>query len=108
MVASAILTHHGYIVTRARDGMEAVEKFSAAPEAFDAVLLDLTMPEKDGATVLQEIRQIRPGIRVLMMSGFGPAHVTSRLPKDNPPAIVRKPFSGEALLEAIAAMLRCP
>ena len=105
-VASAILTHHGYIVTRARDGMEAVEKFSAAPEAFDAVLLDLTMPEKDGATVLQEIRQIRPGIRVLMMSGFGPAHVTSRLPKDNPPAIVRKPFSGEALLEAIAAMLR--
>lgn len=104
-IASAILARNGYRVTRARDGVEAIEKFSGAPDAFDAVLLDLTMPEKDGAAVLHEIRQLRPDIRVLMMSGFSPAHIMSRLPKENPPPIVRKPFTGEDLLEAMARVL---
>ena len=104
-IASAILARNGYRVTRARDGVEAIEKFSGAPDAFDAVLLDLTMPEKDGAAVLHEIRQVRPDIRVLMMSGFSPAHIMSRLPKENPPPIVRKPFTGEDLLEATARLL---
>ncbi|MDP2136416.1 MAG: transporter substrate-binding domain-containing protein [Candidatus Didemnitutus sp.] len=107
-VASAMLTRSGYRVTRARDGVEAIEKFVTAPESFDGVLLDLTMPDKDGAAVLQEIRVMRPDIPVLIMSGFGPAHVTSRLPKTNPPPIVRKPFTGEILLEAMARVLRRP
>lgn len=64
------------------------------------------MPDKDGAMVLAELRAIRPEIRVLMMSGFGPEHVMARLPKQNAPALLRKPFSGDELVLAIEKILR--
>lgn len=105
-VAASILTSAGFSVVRSRDGFEALEKFRVAPDSFDAALLDLTMPDKDGAALLAELREIRPDLRVLMMSGFGPEHVMSRLPKNNPPTLLRKPFTGDELVMGIQKLLR--
>lgn len=104
-VAASVLSSAGYTIVRARDAGEALQQFRAEPEAFDAALLDLTMPDKDGATLLIELREIRPQLRALMMSGFSAEHVMARLPRDNPPGLLRKPFDGDELILAIQDLL---
>jgi len=54
------LTKEGYEVTHAADGEDALTKLRA--EKFDALLLDLLMPKKDGFAVLKELEpEHRPG-----------------------------------------------
>ncbi|MFN7222669.1 MAG: PAS domain S-box protein [Paracoccaceae bacterium] len=53
MILRAMLTRLGYSVTLAQDGDEAVAEW--APDRFDLVLLDISMPRKDGLTALQEL-----------------------------------------------------
>lgn len=104
-VAASVLTSAGFNVVRARDAVEALQHFRAEPDGFDAALLDLTMPDKDGATLLAELRAIRPRLRAMMMSGFSAEHVMARLPRDNPPTLLRKPFDGDELILAIQDLL---
>ena len=54
-IAKRFLSKWGIEVTEATNGLEAVEKFGAS--TFDLLLLDLEMPEMDGATALKEIRK---------------------------------------------------
>jgi DNA-binding NtrC family response regulator len=61
----AILRSEGYEVTTARDGREALERVAQSP--FDVVLLDLLLPDMDGWAVLQRVREIRPGSRVVIL-----------------------------------------
>ncbi|TNE47424.1 MAG: response regulator [Deltaproteobacteria bacterium] len=57
-IVSMILTQKGYDVVLANDGVEAVERVTQ--DIFDACLLDLDMPRKDGGSALMEIRRLRP------------------------------------------------
>jgi DNA-binding response OmpR family regulator len=61
----AILRSEGYDVATAQDGKEALELVRQAP--FDLVLLDLLLPDMDGWTVLQHLREIRPSSRVVIL-----------------------------------------
>jgi len=51
----------------ASDGKEALEKIEE--QEFDVVILDVVMPEMDGLEVLRQIRDIRPHLPVLMLTG---------------------------------------
>ena len=104
-MAAAVLRHHGYGVVTAADGHEAVGKFSERPDAFAAVLLDLTMPGLDGAAALAEIRAIRRGIRVLLMSGFSGQDILARMPIGERPGLLQKPFSQAELLSRIGEVI---
>src|SRR6185436_7321019 len=68
-ITSRMLQSFGFSVATACDGREGVDKFIAAKDVR-AVLLDLTMPKLDGEQTFQEMRRIKPGVRVLLMSGF--------------------------------------
>jgi DNA-binding NtrC family response regulator len=57
----------GYTVEVAGSGRVALEKLSASE--FDAVLLDVAMPEMDGLSALKAIRARQPSLSVIMMSG---------------------------------------
>lgn len=98
----AVLRHHGFSTVLANDGHEAVRLFRAQPQAFAAVLLDLTMPGFDGAEVLRVIRAVEPGARVLVMSGFSEQDVFSRLRGLGDVGIVRKPFTRETLIARVS------
>jgi two-component system invasion response regulator UvrY len=54
------------VVDEASDGLSAIEK--TRHEHFDAVILDISMPGKDGLEVLREIKQEQPGTPVLILS----------------------------------------
>jgi DNA-binding NtrC family response regulator len=57
----------GHAVEVAGSGRIALDKLKAAP--FDAVLLDVAMPEMDGLAALQAMRALQPELPVIMMSG---------------------------------------
>jgi PAS domain S-box-containing protein len=101
-MVGAALKKHGFSVVTARDGREAVEKFSAQPGAFFLVLLDLTMPVLDGAHALREIRDLQPGIPLLVMSGYSQQAALAKLRAAGRVDFLAKPFSTEELLVAIA------
>ena len=68
-VGSEMLKSLGYTVVAARDGKEAVEVF-ASRDDISFVILDLTMPRMDGEECFRELRRLRPGVRVIMSSGY--------------------------------------
>jgi DNA-binding response OmpR family regulator len=69
------------------------------------VVLDLTMPDLDGEETFQEIRALRPGLPVIVVSGFGEEATEGRLPADEIAAFVRKPYDPEELLDAVRSSL---
>ena len=59
----------GYSVELAQDGDEVLSCLQASRSEICAVLLDLTMPNRDGLDTLQEIRRISPDLPVIVISG---------------------------------------
>ncbi len=100
-IASAILERHGYAVTMAADGYEALALGLAHGGRFSAVLLDLTMPGLDGPGTLTELRTMNPALPFLIMSGFSEEDARKRLPDDPRVQFIPKPFTAEDLLEAL-------
>ncbi len=69
-LANTVLGQAGYRVILARNGKEALEKFKEHQGAIDIVLLDMIMPEMNGHEVYQAAQMIRPGVKVLFISGY--------------------------------------
>ncbi|RJQ76704.1 MAG: response regulator [Desulfobacteraceae bacterium] len=65
-----ILERLGYEVVTRTDPVEAVALFRAAPDRFQLVITDMTMPGMTGAQLVAEILNIRPGIPTVLCTGF--------------------------------------
>ena len=65
-----ILEQQGYQVTSVNDPLKALELFGKDPEGFDLVLTDMTMPRMTGEKMGLHMMAIRPGLPVLLMTGF--------------------------------------
>ncbi|HED66186.1 MAG TPA: response regulator [Planctomycetes bacterium] len=100
--ARRVLEAEGFSVFEAADGDEALETL-AAGVAVDLVLLDLTMPGRDGASTLGALRARAPELAVLVMSGYAPDEVAAMVPLEDCSGFVRKPFRAEDLLGAVRA-----
>ena len=69
-----MLQRLGYQVTGCTSPEEALEMFRSGPRNFDVVVSDLSMPAMSGVDLARELLQIRPGMPILIASGyFGPA-----------------------------------
>ena len=63
-----LLGAKGYEVSVAADGKSGIEAMKAV--TFDLAIVDLFMPNMDGLTVIQAIRQLHPGVPLIAASGF--------------------------------------
>jgi nitrogen-specific signal transduction histidine kinase/CheY-like chemotaxis protein len=70
ILAKRMLERMGYRVTGFKDPAEALAAFAAAPQDFDLVLTDLSMPGMSGMDVSRQILRIRPEIPVLLATGY--------------------------------------
>jgi len=104
-VAEKILRGAGYEVVTAGEGAEAVDTFRGGPSRFDVVLLDLTMPHMDGEAVFRALKEIRPDVCVLLMSGFNEEDMLDRFAGRGVAGFLPKPFNAEMLLAKLRDVL---
>jgi PAS domain S-box-containing protein len=105
-ITSAMLTLSGFTVLETKDGMEAIELFRERKESISFVISDLTMPRMDGWATLEALRQLAPGIPVILTSGYDQSHVMAGDHPQLPQAFLRKPFGMAGLLEAVRQALQ--
>ncbi|HJW32864.1 MAG TPA: PAS domain S-box protein [Holophagaceae bacterium] len=101
MVASEILSTIGFEVIVAEDGLEALRLFQTHGKDLELVLLDLTMPHLDGFQTLQQMRALRPDIRVLLSSGFADPGLENRLTPGSVAGFLPKPYRVQDLILAV-------
>jgi len=99
-----LLERSGYLVDAVGDGAEAVDY--ALAEAYDGMILDWMMPEKDGVQALREMRQ--KGIKTPCLLLTARDDVEDRVTGLDAGAddYLSKPFNGKELLARVRAMLR--
>lgn len=100
---SKLLTGHGYQVTEAENGMQAVNTYRTLRP--DAVLMDITMPEKDGLEALAEIRTFDPNAKVIMLTALGQESMVIQAIKSGAKDYVVKPFDPDRVMLALQKIL---
>ena len=70
-VEQQMLEKLGYHVTCHLKSPEALLAFRQAPKAFDLVITDLTMPNLTGYQLAEKITEIRPGMPIILCTGYG-------------------------------------
>jgi PAS domain S-box-containing protein len=75
---SQMLSKMGYHVTPHNCPIEALEQFRHAPEQFDLVISDVTMPQMGGPEMAREMMKIRPDLPVLLCTGYR-ADITKKI-----------------------------
>jgi CheY-like chemotaxis protein len=83
----------------------ALQAFRAEPKRFDLVLSDETMPDLTGTELAREIRQLRPGISIILMSGYGGSQLNERAQAAGIVDVLRKPLVRRDIAEPIARAL---
>jgi CheY-like chemotaxis protein len=102
-VVGRMLERLGFRVLPAEDGIAALEVLEEEDHAVTAVLLDLSMPRMGGSETLRLLRERRPELPVILMSGYTEQEVASKLLDDNSGAVgfLQKPFLPEDLTRVL-------
>jgi hypothetical protein len=104
-VTRRILASDGYRVIEAANGAEALVLASAEEEPIDLLLSDVIMPGMHGPQLAEEIRRIKPAIKVVFMSGFAQPILDTSGHLEAGATLVEKPFSGPSLLGRVSRVL---
>lgn len=86
-----LLKHLGFRVATAADGPQALEVFRRLG-GVDLVILDYHLPGMNGHRLLQKLKDLDAGVRVLMASGFLSIREATRLQQSGVQGIICKPF----------------
>jgi len=105
-IVQKILAQSGYAVLEAPGPFEAIELFEKHADEIDLLLTDVIMPLMNGRELSEKIRQLKPGIKTLFMSGYADGVIddTSILP--NGVNFLQKPFAPNALLGNVKRILK--
>jgi PAS domain S-box-containing protein len=103
-----VLTRHGYTVLEASNGVEALTLFAGREGPIDVVLSDAVMPQMSGPELASRLAELRPGLPVIIMSGYTDDDLMRRGAIGSATPFLQKPFSAERLLGAVRDTLDRP
>ena len=95
------LVSRGYTVLEAGNGYEALDVIAEKGGEIDLVVSDVVMPEMDGPTMLKELRQTNPDLKVIFVSGYAEDAFEKNLPERGQFAFLPKPFTLKQLVAAV-------
>ncbi|HTP03669.1 MAG TPA: PAS domain S-box protein [Nitrospirota bacterium] len=104
-VTKDTLEEFGYTVIEAIDGDDGVRVFRENQHRIQLILCDLIMPHKNGKEVYDEVKKIRPDIKVIFMSGYTADIIEQQGILEKGMNFVDKPTATSVLLEKIRAVL---
>ncbi|MGA7828624.1 MAG: ATP-binding protein [Geobacteraceae bacterium] len=100
-----VLGEAGYTVREAANGTDAVRLFEEHRDAVSLVILDVIMPGMNGKAVYDEVRKIRPEVKVLFCSGYASDIIHKKGVLDDGINFISKPVSPQAFLKAVRRIL---
>jgi signal transduction histidine kinase/ActR/RegA family two-component response regulator len=101
----SVLTQLGYEVTAYTSSAEALAAFEAAPQHFDLVITDYTMPLMTGDALTQALRRLRPDIPIILETGFSHTIDAEQAAALGIDAFLLKPWTVRELACIIAQVL---
>jgi PAS domain S-box-containing protein len=104
-VAGEMLARLGLQVLTGAHGQEGLEIFQEKEEEIDCVLLDLTMPGMGGEEAFQEMRRLRPDVRVVLSSGYDEQDATQQFTGQGLAGFIQKPYTVAKLQEVLNRVL---
>jgi CheY-like chemotaxis protein len=107
-VTRRILQRNGYQVITAPGGAEAVAVARRYQGDIHLLLSDVIMPQMLGKEVATRVGELRPGIKILYMSGYARPVLADQGTLDPGVILVEKPFSEVGLLDNVRAVLDAP
>jgi two-component system cell cycle sensor histidine kinase/response regulator CckA len=107
-LAAERLTECGYTVLPARDGIHALEVARSFPGSIDLLLTDIMMPKMGGLSLARSMSELRPGIRIVFMTGHAERDASYREALRSGAESIQKPFSHEQLIRLIRHTLDIP
>jgi CheY-like chemotaxis protein len=100
-----MLERLGYRVTTSMSSRTALEMARSNPEGFDLVITDLSIPEMSGEALAGAIHQIRPGLSIILCTGFGEEVTDRKTAEMGIKACISKPVSRDQLAAVIRRVL---
>jgi DNA-binding NtrC family response regulator len=100
-----ILEAEGYRVITAGDAERALDLCAAHEGPIGLVITDVVMPGMSGPAVAERLKALRPGIRVLFMSGYTDEAIGRPGVIGRETNFIQKPFSADALLRKVREVL---
>jgi nitrogen-specific signal transduction histidine kinase/ActR/RegA family two-component response regulator len=104
-----VLEAHGYAVSTAADGIEALAVFAREQEKISIVVTDLLMPLLDGFSLVRALKKMEPNVKIIITSGIAADDKwklrITELESLGVSNILAKPLEPEVLLDALAEML---
>jgi CheY-like chemotaxis protein len=100
-LARRALEAAGYDVLESGDGAGALQLLSTTARTVSLILTDVVMPGMSGPEVAARAAQLKPGIRVLFMSGYTDPDVALRGVRELGTGLLHKPFTAAALTERV-------
>jgi PAS domain S-box-containing protein len=104
-LSTQILADLGYAATGFTSSAAALEAFVTDPQQFDAVITDESMPGTSGSQLIRKLREIRPTIPILLVSGYLSTAVVQRARDAGADEVLKKPVSARELATGLDRVL---
>jgi PAS domain S-box-containing protein len=104
-LSKQLMERLGYHVTIRTSSIEALQLFKSQPNAFDLVITDMTMPNMTGDVLADELMAVRPGVPVIICTGYSEKITQGLLDRLNIKALILKPIIRNELLMSIRQVL---
>jgi signal transduction histidine kinase/CheY-like chemotaxis protein len=104
-LARAMLAARGYQILEAASGPDALHLLENHDGGLHLLLADVVMPGMSGEQLAAKVRAVRPGVRLLLMSGFMGAHVVEPELLQSETPFIRKPFTAALLHRKVREVL---
>jgi CheY-like chemotaxis protein len=107
-LAEESIAQLGYEPVGFDSSVAALRAYRDAPDRFDAVVTDESMPDLSGTELAREIRRLRPSIPIILMSGHGSLELSQRGTQIGINELLLKPLHSRNLAESLARVFGSP
>ncbi len=104
-VGQAMLTALGYAVLVVKDGKEAVEIYRSDGDRIRLVILDMIMPDMGGGQTYDQLKEVDPGVNVLLSSGYSIDGQATAILNRGCNGFIQKPFDLQSLSEKVRTIM---
>lgn len=100
MIAKLLLERAGYAVEEVGDAADALRRAATGERAFAVLLVDVSLPDRNGVELIPELRALLPRVGIVLMSG----RAEDEVPNHGADGYLPKPFTRDQLVAAVRAV----